>query len=466
MDARDGGRALRRPGLGAGGESARDPSLHRAPVGWIQAVGPGRGDRAPVGPPRRAPGRLRGARARRRRRGVPGRRAGEGRRAARHARHLGVVPARRLPGRRLRVGRRSGDRRPLRLPRRRSGWTRLGGHRSAHEDPAARRTLRRRRRHRVRAPERAPLTSAAPRTAPNREVSVSSTDAVVENRVVVLARLLRPDQWIKNGFVLTGLIFGRKLDDPAALLAAAAAFVAFCLAASAVYVLNDWLDRDADRAHPVKRARPLASGRLGGAAAVWVAGACMAAAAFCAAIAGPKVALILLAYGLLNVAYSLRLKHVVLLDVMCIALGFMLRILAGTWGIGIPPSGWLLLTGGFIAAFLGFAKRRAEWRDDAGAARGRRVLARYDAGMLDLLVGAAGIGSLLCYGLYTVSAAAHGAGWLLPTVPIVLFGLLRYLFLVHRRAGGENPAAELFTDPWLVSAGALWAAACAWALLR
>lgn len=295
---------------------------------------------------------------------------------------------------------------------------------------------------------------------------MSSTDAVVESRVLVLARLLRPEQWIKNGFVLTGVIFGRKLDEPAALLSAAAAFAAFCLAASAVYVLNDWFDRDADRAHPVKRGRPLASGRIGGAAAVWTVAACVAGAAACAAIAGPKVALILAAYALLNVAYSLHLKHLVLVDVVCIALGFMLRILAGTWGIDIPPSGWLLLTGGFIALFLGFAKRRAEGRDDAGAARGRRVLARYNAGMLDILLGAAGVGTLLCYGLYAVAAAAHGTAWLLPTVPVVLFGLLRYLFLVHRRAGGENPAAELFTDPWLLATGALWAAACAWALLR
>lgn len=174
-----------------------------------------------------------------------------------------------------------------------------------------------------------------------------------------IIRLLRPHQYIKNGFVLLGVVFSHQWDN-ATLLSASLAFLAFCAMASAVYVLNDIFDVEADRLHPKKRHRPIASGAISVRAA-WgmFAGLAMLSLALGSAV-GYWVPALLSTYLVLNVAYSLRLKHVVILDVFVISAGFMLRILAGTVGLGIAPSHWLLLCGLMVTLFLGFAKRRAE----------------------------------------------------------------------------------------------------------
>ncbi|PKO84338.1 MAG: decaprenyl-phosphate phosphoribosyltransferase [Betaproteobacteria bacterium HGW-Betaproteobacteria-11] len=275
-----------------------------------------------------------------------------------------------------------------------------------------------------------------------------------------LIRLLRPQQWLKNGFVFVGLLFGHAWRDPALLFQALAAFAAFCLLSSAVYVLNDLADREQDRVHPKKRLRPLASGTVGTSAALTLALACLFAGGTLAVLHAGSAPWIYLVYVLMNLAYSGGLKHVVILDVFIIAAGFMLRILAGTLGIGIAPSHWLLLCGLMLTLFLGFAKRRAELNILLDASAGhRRVLEHYTEPMLDQFIGIAAAGTVISYALYTVSAetvALHGTHALIATVPFVLYGMLRYLWRLHRHGGGGDPAQELLADPHLLAASLGW----------
>jgi len=276
-------------------------------------------------------------------------------------------------------------------------------------------------------------------------------------------KLLRPHQWVKNTFVFVGLLFGHAWGDAALLTASVCAFAAFCALSSAVYVVNDWIDREQDRAHPVKCRRPLASGQVGGLAAAFLAVGCLALGLGLAAYVGTPLVLIALAYLALNLVYNLGAKHVVLLDVFIIAAGFMLRILAGTLGVGLSPSHWLLLCGFSLTLFLGFAKRRAELTALRGrdAASHRRVLSHYSPAMLDKMIAVVISAVVVTYSLYTVSPetiALHGTHNLIYTVPFVLYGLFRYVFLLHRREGGGDPAVELLRDRHLQMAVLGWLA--------
>lgn len=283
-----------------------------------------------------------------------------------------------------------------------------------------------------------------------------------------LVALLRPHQWVKNGFVFLGLLFGHAWNDPARVGMALWAFAAFCLLSSAVYVINDIADREADRAHPAKSGRPLASGAIGVPRALVVMSVCAAAGFAIAFGAAGEAPWIFVAYVAINLAYSAGLKHVVILDVFLVSAGFMLRILAGTLGLGIAPSHWLLACGMLVTLFLGFAKRRAELdllRALGGAHR--RVLEHYSAPLLDQMIAVAAAGTVVAYALYTVSPetiALHGTDRLVHTVPFVLYGMFRYLFLLHRRGGGGDPALELVRDPHLVAALLGWLALTAWLL--
>ena len=288
-------------------------------------------------------------------------------------------------------------------------------------------------------------------------------------RLPAVLRLLRPAQWIKNVFVCAGVLFGGHLGDPVALHSLLLAITAFSLMGSTAYILNDYLDREADRAHPVKRRRPIASGEVAVGTAVALAVTSFAAASAAALAASPRVLLLVGVYFAINVCYSLALKHQPVVDVFCIAAGFMLRILAGTTGIGIPPSGWLLLTGMFVTLFLGFSKRRAEWVDAAGDSGTRRVLADYSAPLLDSFLAVTATGTSLCYGLYTLDPQTidlHGTANLIYTMPFVLFGLFRYLYNLHRQNKGENPSADVFTDPQLILCGLAYVASVVWILNR
>ncbi len=274
-----------------------------------------------------------------------------------------------------------------------------------------------------------------------------------------LLRLMRPYQWVKNTFVFAGLLFGHAWHDQAAVMQVMMAFAAFCLVSSAIYTLNDLVDVEQDKQHPKKRLRPLASGEVSVFAAILLAVLLGTAGLLLAYLASPVVLLILAGYALMNIAYSLRLKHVVILDVFIIATGFMLRLLAGTLGVGIPPSQWLLLCGLMVTLFLGFAKRRAEiiaLTEDKAAHR--RVLAHYSPVLLDKMIGITASGVIMSYSLYTMNADTiriHGTSNLIYTVPFVMYGMFRYIYLLHHQSRGGDPSHDLVRDPHLfISLGA------------
>lgn len=265
---------------------------------------------------------------------------------------------------------------------------------------------------------------------------------------------------MKNGFVFVGLIFSRGWEQPALVVQVVLAAVAFSLAASCIYVFNDLADRERDRQHPTKRHRPIASGAVRVPQAVGLGALCLVAGLVLASQVSWGVFAVVAIYLLINGAYSLGLKHVAVLDVFIIAAGFMLRILAGTLGVGIAPSAWLLLCGLMLTLFLGFAKRRAELDALAGKAGShRKVLNDYDPAMLDQFITISAGAAIVSYSLYTVApetVALHGSRYLIYTVPFVVYGIFRYLFLLHRRGGGGDPAAELLRDKHLLVAFLGW----------
>jgi 4-hydroxybenzoate polyprenyltransferase len=278
-------------------------------------------------------------------------------------------------------------------------------------------------------------------------------------------KLCRPHQYLKNAFVLVGLIFG---GDGSLGLAVRAglAFVAFSAMASAVYIGNDILDVEADRRHPTKRNRPIARGAVSVGAAWRLAAALACFALALAAALSPLAALLIFAYALLNVGYSWRWKHVVIVDVFIISAGFMLRLLTGTLGLGIPPSTWLLLCGFMLTLFLGFAKRRSEMlalegASAEGATSTRRVLDDYSPAMIEQFMSVTAACAVISYSLYTLAPetiARQHTQRLILTVPFVVYGIFRYLYLLHRERRGSDTARDLLTDPHMLFACAGWAA--------
>jgi prenyltransferase, ubiA family len=281
-----------------------------------------------------------------------------------------------------------------------------------------------------------------------------------------LIKLLRPHQYVKNSFVLVGVLFSRQWDIYT-LLQAAWAFCAFSLSASAVYILNDLSDIEADRAHPKKRYRPLPSGKVSITAARKLAIILFLATFIPTLLLKDWILVsIMLTYIVMNIAYSLCLKHIVLLDVFVISMGFMLRLLAGTWGIGIAPSEWLLLCGMMLTLFLGFCKRTSEllqsaMADDTFAEKSRRVLTEYNTAMLEQFTSITAACAIISFGLYTVSdqtIRTQGTSNLIYTLPLVIYGIFRYLFLLHRHGKGTDTAKDLFTDRHLLLTGSCWVA--------
>lgn len=280
-------------------------------------------------------------------------------------------------------------------------------------------------------------------------------------RLLILLRLMRPHQWIKNVFVLAGLLFGHVAAGPGVVGAAFIAVVAFCLASSAVYAFNDAFDVARDRLHPEKRRRPVASGDIVPADALRVAGVLALAGLAVAASVGGRLAGLIAVYLTLNAAYSLGLKRVPVVEVGLIAGGFMLRILAGTEGVGIAPSGWLLACGGFLTLFLGFAKRRAELTQlETVAVQHREVLGAYGTGFLDGLTTLCAAAAVALYALYTVAEATavrHGTTSLALTLPFVVVGTMRILACA-REGLGSDPSMRLLRDPVLAGSAAGWVA--------
>lgn len=273
---------------------------------------------------------------------------------------------------------------------------------------------------------------------------------------------LRPEQWTKNLLVLAGVVFGGRLLEPSAVGIAAAAFAIFCALSGAMYLFNDVADRDADRNHPLKRERPIASGRLATSTAI-AAGVVVGTAGLALAFSiGTEFGLIAATYVGALLLYSVALKHVVILDVLMIAAGFVLRAVAGAVAVNVPIGHWLLVCTTLLALFLALSKRRHELVLLAhGATEHRRILEEYSPYLLDQMIGVVTSSTLIAYTVYATSpdtAARLGTGKLGLTIPFVLYGIFRYLYLVHQKRGGASPAAMLLTDRPLLGCVALWAA--------
>ena len=276
---------------------------------------------------------------------------------------------------------------------------------------------------------------------------------------------LRPSQWVKNLIIFAPLLFGERLFDLPSVLLAAAAFAIFCALSGVVYLVNDVADRRADRQHPVKRHRPIAAGAVSVpaalAAAAVIAGAGLAAAVWLR----PLFGLLAAGYLMLLVLYSGPLKHVVIIDVITIAVGFVLRAAAGAVVIAVPVSPWLYVLTILLALFLALSKRRHELVLLAERATGHRpILEEYSPYLLDQMISVVTASTLVAYAFYTVSPETiekfdtHLLGL---TLPFPLYGIFRYLYLVHQKEGGGSPSDMLLTDRPLLACVALWALAVA-----
>jgi 4-hydroxybenzoate polyprenyltransferase len=281
--------------------------------------------------------------------------------------------------------------------------------------------------------------------------------------VVLLVRSLRPQQWTKNLFVFAGLLFSGRLIDRAAWPAAIAAFLIFCGLSGAVYLVNDVLDRAADAQHPIKRHRPVASGALAPGVALTAALVLAAACVAAATAINTGLTITAVAYVVLLGAYSAALKHYVIIDVLTLSAGFVLRAVAGAVAIGVPISHWLLVCSTLLALFIGLSKRRHELTLlSDGAAGHRPILQEYSPYLLDQMISVVTAATLVAYSVYTISsetAERLGSDRLGLTIPFVLYGIFRYLYLVHRRDGGGSPSELLLTDRPLLVCVALWVAA-------
>jgi 4-hydroxybenzoate polyprenyltransferase len=308
-----------------------------------------------------------------------------------------------------------------------------------------------------------------------RDIPICRRSVMAEKRrtrypttLLALLEATRPRQWIKNLLLFAPLLFAKKLGDPARLLQSLSAFALFCFLSGVVYLLNDILDLDRDRLHPLKSRRPLASGRLSLTTAL--SGAIVLftlalAASFTLSLPFGAVGLI---YVLLNLVYSLWLKEVVILDVMVIAFGFVLRALAGAVAINVEISPWLILCTILLSLFLAFCKRRQELETLVeGAGDHRASLREYSVGFLDQMISIVTASTVVSYCFYTFSPEVEhklGTRYLFLTIPFVLYGIFRYLYLVHQKGHGGSPTAALLTDRPLLLSVALWALVAALAL--
>ncbi len=269
---------------------------------------------------------------------------------------------------------------------------------------------------------------------------------------------LRPRQWVKNAVVLAPLVFGELLTDWHAVARATVAMLAFCAAGSALYLFNDWHDAEADRQHPLKRNRPIAAGRIGGNTVRVSIGLLLAAAVAASSVVDLRLLAVLFAYVVLMVLYTLVLKHLVLIDVLAIAGGFVLRALAGAVSVQVPMSPWLYVCTVLLALFLGFAKRRHEivLLEDQ-AVNHRRILDDYSVPLLDGLLTVTAAATLMAYSLYTFSAPnLPNSHLMMLTIPFVIYGIFRYLYLVYRHDQGGLPEQVLLNDLPLLASIVLW----------
>lgn len=276
-------------------------------------------------------------------------------------------------------------------------------------------------------------------------------------------KLIRPNQWIKNGFVFAPLIFAKELFNGAAFISSLRAFVAFSLTASAVYAINDIVDADADRIHPEKRYRPIAAGILTPVNAIVAVAILLALSVVVMWGMTSRFIAVLVTYFLMNLAYSFKLKEIVLLDVFIIAAGFMLRVLGGAYAIDVKVSSWIVLCSLFISLFLGFAKRRSELVQVQNAPSERKVLSLYRVDFIDQMLTIAAAGAVISYALYTVAPHTiemFGTEKMIYTTVFVLYGVFRYLYVIHTSLASENPTHAVTTDLTILGTGILWIIVC------
>jgi 4-hydroxybenzoate polyprenyltransferase len=270
---------------------------------------------------------------------------------------------------------------------------------------------------------------------------------------------LRPRQWVKNLFVFPAVIFSQNLFTPL-VWPAVEAFAIFCLLSGAIYLINDVADADKDRLHPVKRRRPVASGALSRGAAAAIGVTLLLSSLALAFRLAPRFGLAALAYGALLVLYSGWLKHLVILDVLTVAVGFVLRAVAGAEAVSVEISGWLVICTVLIALFLALGKRRHEYLTLRGeAAAHRPILAEYSEGLLDQMIAVVTASTVTAYALYTMSpdTVSKFHTRLLPlTLPFVLYGVFRYLYLLYRRELGGNPSDLMLSDRALLINSVFW----------
>lgn len=273
-----------------------------------------------------------------------------------------------------------------------------------------------------------------------------------------LIKLMRPKQWIKNGFVLAPLMFSGAFLQAGAVRHALLAVLLFCVASSATYVINDMRDIERDRRHPKKsKTRPLAAGIVPVSAAL-VLLMFLYAVLLWGWFVAPKVVMVIAAYLALNIAYTFVLKHQPVVDIFTIAIGFVLRVYAGAMALKVPVSSWMFITTLCLALYLAAVKRRQELSQSG--TDGRKVLEKYSVSLVDRYAEMSATGALLFYSMFVMSAKPE----LVITIPVVLFGLFRYWFVVEALDGGESPTDALLADWQLLLTVVLWIAACGWVL--
>jgi 4-hydroxybenzoate polyprenyltransferase len=280
--------------------------------------------------------------------------------------------------------------------------------------------------------------------------------------LVAAVKSLRPRQWAKNLFVFAAVVFSQNLFTPLVGLAVLA-FAIFCGLSGAIYLVNDVVDMEKDRLHPIKRRRPIAAGVLPRGLGVALAAVLLGASLGAAFILSPRFGLVALAYAVLLVAYSLWLKAVVIVDVLTVATGFVLRAIAGAAAVDVDISGWLIICTILVALFLALGKRRHEYLSLKGAAAAHRpILAEYSEGFLDQMIAVVTASTVTAYALYTMSpetVAKFHTRFLPLTLPFVLYGIFRYLYLLYHRELGGNPSDLLLNDRALLVNTLLWMAA-------
>jgi 4-hydroxybenzoate polyprenyltransferase len=284
---------------------------------------------------------------------------------------------------------------------------------------------------------------------------IAQSNAVL---AVGLLKLARPKQWIKNAFVLAPLVFAREFTDPGAVANALTAFALFCVASSAGYILNDIHDIERDRTHPTKRhSRPLAAGTVSMRPAITLLITCYGVLLL-GLFWSPATMLAILAYVVLNVAYTYVLKHQPVLDLFSIAVGFVLRVYAGALALSVPLSSWMAITTLCLALYLAAIKRRQELANSG--TESREVLRMYSVELIDRYAEMSATGALIFYSLFVMSASAR----LVWTIPLVIFGLYRYWYVVESLDGGESPTDAVLTDLPLAIAILIWVGVCVIAL--